>query len=111
MRKVGDKDYIRRSNADDRDDLIKSIGRHEFETCGHYDDLQDKPVPPCFQYIFEIFLELYNMSGENGITFNDIATYSKVRKVELSQLELDYILKCRAWASKEIHELEKKEES
>ena len=55
-------------------------------------------------------MELYNQSGENGITFNDIKVYCEVRKIELKQIEVDYILKMKSWASAQIHEMDKEDE-
>ena len=67
-------------------------------------------MPPCFVYIFNVFIELYNQSGEQGITFNDIKVWEEVRDTKLKQIEVDYILKCRAWAASQIHDMEKEEE-
>lgn len=92
--------------------MIKDLGRNgekEFYSNEAYSDLWDIPVPPCFVYIFNVFIELYN-SVDGGITFNDIKVYCDVRKVELKQIEIDYILKMKSWAASQIHEMEKDEE-
>lgn len=106
---MGENERIRRCNAEDREDLIKDLGREEFEASRHYEELRDIPPPPCMAFVFEAFIELYNMSGEGGITFADIETYRRVRRVELSQYEIDCLIKCRGWAQREINRLDKEE--
>lgn len=43
------------------------------------------------------------------ITFQDIESYCKMRKIELSQYELDLINKMSRWAGEEIGKLRKEE--
>lgn len=62
-------------------------------------------------YVFNVFLEIYSHSGgDGGITFSDIKVWCDIRRTELKQIEIDYIMKCSLWAEKEISVLEKAEE-
>lgn len=73
-----------------------------------YDEYHDIPVPLCFKYIYNVFIELYNnASAESGFTWQDMESYCAVRKIKLSQLEIDYIIKCKNWANSEINKLRK----
>lgn len=103
-RKV-DKKTIWRSNAEDREDLIKAIGEEKFNKNPKYDEFYEPSIPFCFIYIFNIFMELFNNSGEGGFNWQDINSYCQVRKINLSQTEIDYIMKCKKWASNEISKL------
>lgn len=105
-----------RSNFDDRKDLIEDIGEEEFFNNESYKEFWDYPCPFCFLYIFKVFLELYNSCTVIGgvsyfehITWQDIDSYCRVRKIDLSQLEIDYLLKIKNWAKDEINKLEKEE--
>lgn len=107
---------IQRSNLDDRNELIKGIGEEEFYRNANYKQFWDYPCPFCFLFIFKVFLELYNgctvvggFSAFKHITWQDIESYCKIRKLELTQLEIDYLLKIKGWASDEIYNLEKEE--
>lgn len=48
-------------------------------------------------------------SAFRHITWQDIDSYCRLRKITLSQLEIDYLLKIKNWASDEIYNLEKQE--
>lgn len=63
-----------------------------------------------------MFLELYNgctvvggISTFKHITWTDIESYCRIRKIDLTQLEVDYLIKIKAWASEEISKLDKEE--
>lgn len=108
---------VHRSNIDDRNDIIKDIGEKEFYSNENYRELWDYPCPFCFLYIFRIFLEVYNgctvvggFSSFKHITWQDIESYCRIRKIELTQLEVDYLLKIKSWASDEIYKLEQEEQ-
>lgn len=95
---------------DDRIDLIKAIGEDAFFADEHYQHLWDKTLPDCYQYVFSVFMEIYNYSGQDGVTFRAIHEYCMVRHEVLSQYDVDIILKCAYWASVEIRRLEDEEE-
>lgn len=93
---------------DDREDLIAQIGRNEFECNSSYDYLKDIPIPPCFLWVFNVFLEIYGMSID-AITWKDIQSYCEMRKIQLSQYEIDVIIKIKRWANEEIAKLKEDE--
>ena len=61
-------------------------------------------VPPCFVFIFNAFMEIYNACGES-LTWTDIYSYAKIRDVQFRQFEITYILKCNTWANEQIKEM------
>ena len=69
------------------------------------DVYKDIPIPFCFSDIFNMFLEMYVMSGQDGITWQSIRAYCEVRKLKLSQFEIDYIIKIRSWAEDQISQM------
>lgn len=77
------------------------------ENC-FYPSLQDIPMPQCFNYVFNIFMEIYNHSKEM-ITWCDIQAYEEVRCVKLQQVEIDYIIKINNIANSQINEMQKGE--
>jgi hypothetical protein len=95
--------------------LIESIGIHNFYNNTNYEYLYDKELPKCFEYIFSVFCELFNCcttlmgfcSSRREITWQDINAYCNVRNIRLKQIEIDYLLKIKSWASESINELEK----
>ena len=98
-----------RSNFDDRKDLIKDLGEEEFLSNDAYKHLRDIPPPKCFNYIYNVFIELYNGSKEM-ITFTDIDCWCRVRKTNLSQYEVDLIRRMSVWADSAISELKESED-
>ena len=66
--------------------------------------LKDPDIPFCFLFIFNTFLEIYNMCHET-MTWTDIRSYAIMRKVDFSQTEIDYILKCNNWANSQIKKM------
>lgn len=112
-RKVDDKKYVVRANIEDRNDIIKTVGKQEFYSNENYEYLWDIQIPPCFLFIFNVFLELYShcsasgFSSQKNVTWQDIESYCHVRKLELTQLEVSYLLFIAETASKAIDELEK----
>ena len=46
-------------------------------------------------------------SSRREITWQDINAYCNVRNIRLKQIEIDYLLKIKSWASESINELEK----
>ena len=94
-----------RSNADDRDDLLKDMDCESFftneEAFGRYWDI----YPPVeFTYIYSVFMELYRTCDER-ISFIDIDAWQKVRDVRLTQYEVSLIIQMNGWASDEIGKL------
>lgn len=97
--------------------MIKSIGWEAFYSNDNYSYLRDKELPSCFIYIFSVFLELYYGctiitffgGSQRNVTWQDIESYCRVRKANLTQIEIDYLLKIKNWVSEAINELEKEE--
>lgn len=113
-RKVDNNNTVCRANIEDRQQAIKQLGVKEFYSNKSYEYLWDKPVPCCFVFIFNVFLEIYNsctlvggLTYARNITWQDIESYCRLRKIDLSQLEIDYLLKIKGWADQQIAELEK----
>ena len=44
------------------------------------------------------------MCHEN-ITWTDINSYAIIRNIKFRQIEIDYLLKCNAWANSKISEM------
>lgn len=84
------------------------MGEEYFYSHSEYEYLYDLPIPLCFQDVFNIFLELYNFSGES-ITWQSIDAYERVRDISLQQIEIDYIIKMNTWANVIISQLREEE--
>lgn len=102
-RKIGE-NYVLRSNAQDREDIINSMGAEYFEQNHDFDDLREPNIPLYFSFIFYAFLEIQSCSGE-CITWTDIASYAKMRKIDFSQYEIDLLLKCKTWAENQMSKM------
>lgn len=84
--------------------MIDSIGEEEFLNSTEYEYLQEPKVPPCFVWVYTVFIEIYNHCGET-LTWSEIKAYCDLRQIVLSQLEIDYILKMNGWANSKIKEM------
>ena len=51
--------------------------------------------------MFDVFLELYSLGGQDGITWQEMDSYCNMRRVVLSQVEIGYIIKIRSWVEDE----------
>ena len=51
--------------------------------------------------MYNSFLEIYNHCHE-VLTWTDIHSYAIMRKIDFTQKEIDYILKCYNWANEQI---------
>ena len=98
-----------RTNAEDRADLIKQLGKECFEENKDFDYLRDPDIPFCFLFVFNAFLEIYNCCNET-MTWTDICSYAIMRKIDFTQREIDYILKCNNWASEQIKKMRDEED-
>ena len=99
-----------RSNMEDREDVIRTVGADTFfsdkETFGAYWDI---PVPVEYLYVYSVFMELYRTCNER-ISFQDIRAWQDVRGVRLTQYEVSLIISMNGWASEEIAELRDSED-
>lgn len=101
--------YISRTNADDREDAIKAQG-DTFWTTGTNKEVYSEPnVPPLFLFIYTSFIEIYNHTGES-LTWTQIESYAKMRKIDFTQNEINLILKMNSWANQEVEKLRKENE-
>lgn len=83
------------------------MGEEYFYSCEEYEYLHDIPFPPFFLYEFNVFIEIYNMSGGmDGMTWKDIQAWEYCRNTKLKQCEIDVILKIHRWANQTIEELQ-----
>lgn len=71
---------------------------------GHFDEYLEPTVPFCFLFVYNSFLEMYNGCSET-LTWTDITNYGNIRKIDFTQNEIDYILKCNSWASGKIKKM------
>ena len=39
------------------------------------------------------------------MTWTDIYSYAKIRKIDFRQIEIDYLLKCNSWANAQIQKM------
>ena len=106
-RKIDDK-YVTRTNAEDRADYIKNLGKECFDSNEAFDYLRDPHIPFCFLFIFNAFLEIYNQCHE-VMTWTDIRSYAIMRKIDFRQVEIDYIIKCNSWANAQIKKMRDEE--
>lgn len=81
----------------------------DFDGNHDYDYLRPVYPPRCYVYIFNMFLEIYNLS-KDGMTWQDIQAYIFCRDIRLSQSEIDLILLCSSWANEQIQKLRDEEE-
>lgn len=86
------------------------MGAEFFFSRREYDYLHDIEVPPEFSYEFGVFMELYRLSGEGGISWESMRAWCELRRARLEQREIDVILKINSWANSEISELEQESE-
>lgn len=111
--KNADGKYISRTNAEDRQAIVKDLGKECFEEvlaeCPNLEYLKDPDIPFCFLFIFNSFLEIFNHCHEI-LTWTDIQSYAIMRKIDFSQTEIDYILKCNNWANIQIKKMRDDEE-
>lgn len=77
------------------------MGLEVFYSSPQNEVYKDLPIPFSFTDVFGYFLELYALSGQDGITWQSIESYCHVRDITLSQFEIDYILKIRSWVEDE----------
>ena len=102
-RKVDDK-YISRTNAEDRADYIRDLGKEYFDSNEAFDYLREPDIPFCFLFVFNSFLEIFNCCNE-VMTWTDILSYAIIRNIKFTQTEVDYILKCNNWANAQIKKM------
>lgn len=86
------------------------MGEDYFYSHDEFSNLYDIEIPPFFAFEFGVFMELYNLSGDDGLRWEDIHAWELVRGERLSQFDVDIILKMNSWASQTISELRNKEE-
>lgn len=55
-------------------------------------------------FVFRAFLEIFNHSGET-VTWTDIKNWCEMRRVVLTQFEIDHILMCIGWANSQIKKM------
>ena len=67
-----------------------------------YKMYSEPSIPFCFLYLFNAYIEMYGMCGEDGLTWIDINNYAQVRNTKFTQIEIDYIIKCNSWANGQI---------
>lgn len=80
------------------------MGEEVFFANKDYDYLKEPEVPPCFVWLYNVFLELYNGCGDN-LTWSEIKAFCDMRQVVLTQIELDYIFKMNSWANAQIKKM------
>jgi len=107
-RKV-DNRFVTRTNAEDRKELIETLGEECFVESKDFDYLRDPNIPLCFSFVFSSFIEIYNHSHE-VLTWTDIYSYAIMRKIDFTQTEIDYIIKCNAWANEQIKKMRDEED-
>lgn len=76
---------------------------------GNYNEYLEPDVPFCFLFIFNTFLEIYSACGES-ITWTDIDSYAKIRKIDFKQAEIDLLLKMKSWSSSQIQKMRDEQE-
>ena len=84
--------------------MIAVLGKDEFYKNEANEKYFDIDVPLCFVWLFNVFVELYNASGEQ-LTWCDIDAYTRVRDVVFTQSEIDVVLKMKYWAESEAAKL------
>lgn len=100
-----DDKIVTRTNLDDRNDVIRTIGREEFYSNEEaYGEYWDVTPPSCFLWIFGVFRELYVSCGDR-IGFQDICAWEHAYGIRLTTYELDLLQAMGSWAADEIAEL------
>lgn len=97
-----------KSNADDRAELIEGLGQENFDSNPSFDYMRNIPIPDEFVWIFQVYMEIYGMATE-GITWNDVESYCRMRKVDLTQYEINTLLKIKRIANATIKKLKEDE--
>lgn len=93
-----------RTNLEDRNGAIDLIGEEEFYAIPENDKYRGLPVPSFFAQLFSWYLEMDNMSGES-LTWGCMESWSNLRDIQLTQYEIDTVLKMHSWASSERYKL------
>lgn len=93
----------------DREEIIEQVGEYEFFHNENYSELWDIDIPTCFIFEFNTYLEIYKMSGDS-VTWCDIEAYCNVRRLCLSQREIDVIISINRMAVSEIARLKEDED-
>ena len=93
-----------RSNIEDRDDAIASMGEEEFYSIEGNERYREISPPKCFSWIYGVFMELREMSAET-ITFQDIGAWERARMTKLRQHDISLIRAMQGWAGDEIRKL------
>ena len=60
-------------------------------------------------FVFNAFLEIYNCCHET-MTWTDIYSYAIMRKIDFTQSEINYILRCNNWANEQIKKMRDEED-
>lgn len=77
------------------------MGKEYFDNNREFDNLREPSIPLIFLWLFNTFTELYQYCGES-ITWSEIDAYARLRKIDFTQSELDYILVMNSWANHQI---------
>lgn len=93
-----------RANFEDRDEAVESMGEEAFYSIEGNEKFRSIEPPKCFQWIYGVFLEMRDLSGE-ALTFQDIEAWERTRRTRLTQYEISLIRAMNNWAGDEIHKL------
>ena len=111
-RKTEDGKGVMRSNYEDRQDIIKSIGEVEFYKNASFNYLHDVEIPPCFLWHFNLYLDLRSCAsvssmGDTILTWSDIKSYFDLKQIYISQFDLSYLLMIKRIAETQMAEMRK----
>jgi len=91
------------------------MGIDEFNNNHNFDELKDLPIPSGFNYIWNLFMDIYSrckpdgLSGIITITWQDLDCYMRVRNITLQQKDIDCIIKINTWALQGISKAKQQE--
>ena len=84
------------------------MGIDNFNNNKDFDYLKEIEPPDCFNYLYLIFLDLYQNCGrEHGYTYTDIKNYMELNDYHFSLYEIRMLMNCKTWANREISKLDK----
>lgn len=72
----------------------------EFELHSRYEALRDIPVPECFVWIFDVFIDLHYCSHD-FVSYPDIDAWERVYRTKLTVYEVRLIRRMSVWAADE----------
>lgn len=105
-RKTDDKKGVMRTNLQDREDAIKLLGEEEFYAIKENEQYKDVDIPPIYATLFNDYIDINNMTGESGVTWTEVDSYSRLTQKTFSLHDIEILVKINVWANSEKNKMQ-----